>query len=101
MAGKARSKENERLGSFMKSFFTTSSKSYENDAFSNDLEPLKAAGDKEEEDKGKKGSVENTGLDNLFDAVDENQVADEVEVVQDPINLSAFDSVQEGYEKNV
>ena len=36
-------RRNEKLGMFMKSYFTKSSKSYEDDASSNDREPLNAA----------------------------------------------------------
>ena len=45
-ASKSRREENERLGSFMKSYFTKSSKSCEDDASSIDQEPLNVAGDK-------------------------------------------------------
>ena len=49
-ASQSRREENERLGSFMKSYFTKSSKSYEDDASSSiDQEPLNVARDKNKE----------------------------------------------------
>ena len=50
-ASKARREEKERLGMFIKSYFTKSSKSYEDDASSNDREPLNAAGNKNKENR--------------------------------------------------
>ena len=85
----------------MKSYFTTCSKSYEDGALSDNSEPLNAAGDKEEEGKDAKDGVENAYLDNSFNVEDENEVADEVEVVQDPVNLSAFESGQGGSEMKI
>ena len=84
-ASKSRREENERLGSFMKSYFTKSSKSCEDDASSIDQEPLNVAGDK---------NKENTSSDKPYDMDDDNNVEleNEVKVVQDLANFTEFDS---------
>ena len=81
-ASKARREENEKLGTFMKSYFTKSSKSYEDDASSNDREPLNAAENKNKENKDVKDGIENTSPDIPYD----------VDVAQDFVNFPEFDS---------
>lgn len=101
-ASKARRKENERLRSFMKSYITTSSKSsYEDDASSGNQEPLNAAGGKEVEGKDVKVGIENASPGKPCNVEDENEVEDEVQVVQDPEGLPAFDSGRKGSEGKV
>ena len=91
-ASKARREENEKLGTFMKNYFTKSSKSYEDDASSNDREPLNAAENKNKENKDVKDGIENTSPDIPYDVDDENNAENEVEVAQDFVNFSEFDS---------
>ena len=91
-ANKARREENEKLGTFMKSYFTKSSKSYEDDASSNDREPLNAAENKNKENKDVKDGIENTSPDIPYDVDDENNAENEVEVAQDFVNFPEFDS---------
>ena len=91
-ASKARREENEKLGTFMKSYFTKSSKSYEDDASSNDREPLNAAENKNKENKDVKDGIENTSPDIPCDVDDENNAENEVEVAQDFVNFPEFDS---------
>jgi hypothetical protein len=101
-ARKARREENEKLGSFMKSYFTKSSKSsYGDDASSNDQDALNAAGDKKKESKDVKDGIENASPDKPCDVDDKNDVEDEVEVVQDPVSLPEFDSGREVSEGKV
>ena len=91
-ASKARREENEKLGTFMKSYFTKSSKSYEDDASSNDREPLNAVENKNKENKDVKDGIENTSPDIPCDVDDENNAENEVEVAQDFVNFPDFDS---------
>ena len=101
-ARKTRREENEKLGSFMKSYFTKSSKSsYGDDASSNDQDALNAAGDKKKESKDVKDGIENASPDKPCDVDDKNDVEDEVEVVQDPVSLPEFDSGREVSEGKV
>ena len=86
-ASKARREENEKLGTFMKSYFTKSSKSYENNASSNDQEPLNAAENKNKENKDVKDGIENRSPDIPCDVDDENNTENEVEVAQDFVNF--------------
>lgn len=99
-ASQARKEENERLGSFMKSHFTTSSKSsHEDNASSNAQEPINAAGDIEDEEG--KHLKDGASPDKPCDVDDENDIEDEVEVVQDPVNLPVFDNESEVSDGNV
>ena len=86
-ASKARREENEKLGTFMKSYFTKSSKSYKDDASSNDRESLNAAENKNKENKDVKDGIENTSPDIPCDVDDENNAENEVEVAQDFVNF--------------
>ena len=86
-ASKARREENEKLGTFMKSYFTKSSKSYKDDASSNDRESLNAAENKNKENKDVKYGIENTSPDIPCDVDDENNAENEVEVAQDFVNF--------------
>ena len=77
--------ENERLGSFMKSYFTKSSKSHKGNASSIDQGPLNVAGDK---------NKEYISSDKPCDVDDNNneELHHEVKVVQDFANFTEFDS---------
>ncbi|CAB4011234.1 zinc finger MYM-type 1-like [Paramuricea clavata] len=101
-ARKARRAENEKLGSFMKSYFTKSSKSsHGDDASSNDQDALNDGRDKKKESKDVKDGVENSTPDKPCDVDDKNDVEDEVEMVQDPVSLPEFDSGREVSKGNV
>ena len=100
-ASKARREENEKLGTFMKSYFTKSSKLYEGNASSNDQEPLNAAENKNEENKDVKDGIENTSPDIPCDVDDDNNAENEVEVAQDFVNFSEFDSGRNVGQENV
>ena len=84
-ASKSRREENERLGSFMKSYFSKSSKSHEGNASCIDQEPLNVAGDK---------NKEYISSDKPCDVDDDNneELEHEVKVVQDFANFIEFDS---------
>ena len=88
---KARREENEKLGTFMKSYFTKSSKSHEDDASSNDREPLNGAENKNMENKDVKDGIENTSPDIPCDVDNEKNAENEVEVAQDFVNFPQFD----------
>ena len=81
----ARQEENERFGSFMKSYFTKSSKSHKSNASSIDQEPLNVAGDK---------NKEYISSDKPCDVDDDKneELEHEVKVVQDFANFTEFDS---------
>ncbi len=78
-ASKAKREENERLGSFMKSYFTTSGKSsYEDFPSGNDQESLNVAENEVQKGKGIKNDIENASPD---------KPCDTVEVVQESASL--------------
>ena len=88
---KARREENEKLATFMKNYFTKSSKSHEDDASSNDRELVNGAENKNMENKDVKDGIENTSPDIPCDVDDEKNAENEVEVPQDFVNFPEFD----------
>ena len=89
---KARREKNEKLATFMKNYFTKSSKSHEDDdASSNDRELVNGAENKNMENKDVKDGIENTSPDIPCDVDDEKNAENEVEVPQDFVNFPECD----------